>query len=104
MAKNARNWLALMLGVFALSGCELASNDVAIKATVLSVGKKHLVVQDKGSVMFLTINETDRPRLKKLKKGEAITILGTKVEGSEHSVDVVEIVTAKGEHIPLGEQ
>lgn len=75
----------------------------AIKAQVIKVGQTKLVLKDKDSVMFLPISESDRENLKGLRKDEEVTLIGHHPEGeSEKTVDIDEIVTESGRHIPLG--
>ena len=92
----------LFISVFALWGCQPISGTTQMQASVVSVGKTHLILQDGDSVMFLAMNGEAKARVNSLKKGDAITLVGKAVEGDERSLDIVEIITADGTRIPLG--
>jgi len=102
MGKNVSKGMIIALCALALWGCQPGASDTRTKGIVVSVSKTHLVLQDASTMMFVTITAEDKARLKGLKKGDLITLVGKTTEGNEHSMDIIEVITASGQHIPLG--
>ncbi|NCY26908.1 MAG: hypothetical protein EBX37_19405, partial [Alphaproteobacteria bacterium] len=91
-----------------ISGCQQpADTEKLASGQVVSLGKEHLIVQDGGHVMFLSVDETTKRNLAKLKKGENITLIGKKevVEVSpghtRQSSEVYSIEKSDGTRIAL---
>jgi len=108
IGKKVKNSWMLLASVLVLCGCQPPA-DATTQLTpskVVSVGKTHLIVDDGKSVLFVTIEESDKEHLKDLKKGDPITLVSIKSEANQaaddRSIEVVEIITADGAHIPLG--
>ncbi len=103
MGRIVLQWL-VMAGVAALlAGCQPpASNASLTQGTVVSLGQTHLILDDGKSVMFLAVDESAKERLKDLKKGDKVTLVGKKVEEDEHAMDIEEIILDNGAHISLG--
>ena len=98
----------LGLALCVCSGCTGNKLIAIASGKVVSVGKKNLILQDKSDVLFVSLDAIDRQRLKNLKKGEHITLLG-KDQPDGHSTDnkatsleIDEILLDNGTHIPLG--
>ena len=103
MTKNAAQWLFFAATLLSLGACQPANSDAMFtKGTVVSMGKTHLILDDGHSVMFLAVAESDKQRLKDLKKGDKVTLVGKKVPDDERSVDIEEIITPDGSHVQLG--
>jgi len=97
----------MIVGVMLLlAGCQSPGNQLA-SGKVVTVGKSHLVLKDADSVMFVTIQESDRQRLKGLRKGDEVTLVGKTApegEGSrDDSLEVDAVVLGDGTRIPLGQ-
>jgi hypothetical protein len=94
---------ALLAVAAALSGCHPAGGEIA-SGEVVSVGKSHLVLKDAHSVMFVTVQESDIERLKELKKGEAVTLVGKEPANADADTrpEIDAVVRSDGTQIPLG--
>jgi len=98
-----KNSLILGVSLLSLWGCKaLPEGGQFTEAKVVSVGKTHLVLDDGQSVVFVTIEESDKARLGNLKKGDKVKLVTKELNDEKHSVEVDEIITADGTHIPLG--
>jgi hypothetical protein len=102
------------LGFFTLfvmiAGCSVSGNENGRLASgnVVSIGNKHLVMQDGSHVMFVSVGEFDKQRLlKTLRKGDSITLMGKRdikvlADGrNSTSADVYEVITSDGTRIAL---
>jgi hypothetical protein len=98
----------LSIGLLAgISACTSSSVGEVASGKVVSLGKQHLILQNQHDVIFLEVGATDKERLKSLKKGEKITLIGKKEvidlgDGREkENSEVHEVVKENGTHIPL---
>jgi hypothetical protein len=93
--------------ILALTACTAPDNGYVeiARGTVLSVGKNTLVMQDKTHAMFVSLSDDARERLKHLRKGETVILMGTPADtgkkSKDTSMEIDEIVLKDGTHIPL---
>ncbi len=103
MGKNVCKWLLFAACASALTACEpVSSGATQTKGKVVTMGKTHLILDDGRSVMFLAVAESDKARLKDLKKGDEVTLIGKKAPENEKSIDIEEIIKPDGSRVQLG--
>lgn len=103
MGKNTFKWLLFTACSLTLAACEpMPDNITHTKGKVVTMGKKHLILDDGRSVMFLAVEESDKARLNDLKKGDEVTLIGKKVPENEKSIDIEEIIKPDGSRVQLG--
>src|SRR5579884_2999706 len=112
---HSPSWfLSAML--LALAACTPPAHTIA-SAKVVGVGQKNLILDDGESVMFVSIDPSDRERLSRLHKGDKVELLGKEEKAGKDEkersgetsgghaalAEIDELVTEDGTHIPLGE-
>jgi hypothetical protein len=92
------------------SGSPVKQGGFILTGKIAHIGKDGFALDNGSKTTFVGLDPVNAPVLKKLKKGQSITLLGTKVEppaGSGTSpapfreVELDEIVLASGKHLPL---
>ena len=100
--------LLMCVATLGLGACQNNNGNEVGHGKVLSSGPHKLILQEKGELLFVDIQDSDRERLSKLTKGEHVTLLGTThLTDSGHGIqsettDIDEVVRENGHHIRLG--
>ena len=92
-----------------LSACNAPNSNTVGSGKVVTLGQKKLILENEGEFLFLDVQASDHERLKDLKKGEHITLLGKTTETADNSSgskstssEISEVVQDDGTHIRLG--
>jgi hypothetical protein len=96
---------ALVSTIVACATIDMHDNGLQAIATgkVVKVSNKTLVMEDKGSFLFVSLDESDKKLQDRLKKGDVITLLGKNPAKDDHTAttEIDEVVLKDGTHIPL---
>lgn len=107
--KIAMNKLLLLL--LALTACSPSvpkpEKDTILSGTIANVSKKGIAIDNGTRTSFITIPQADRAALKKLSKGDKVTLLGktypSKNGTKNFEADIDEIVLSNGTRITLSQ-
>lgn len=104
--KTLLNIVLFTAGSFLVTSCSGKDySDFLVRGEVLSISKKHVVIQGDDSVMFLPIDDHNKDMLNVLTVGADITLMGEAIRERQDSgyesrvYDVKEIVLPEGRRI-----